>query len=306
VPAPSDEPGVAIRGAVVVGAVDPESGGFTGTGLGDTLWVDVAAAAEVPAGPSDGGDRAAVTTTLVDAAGTVAFWTDPGRELRGEATDGSGATLPDGLWAGTDCRTGEPLAGTYRAFATTGDPVAGGGETVELAPVTFGAGSGDLAGAWPDLVPTCGEPVPAGLVTGDADAELGLALDPGADLGGLRGGLRAGVTVTNTGDGRLTGRVPQAVHALLVDADGTVVSRVYDPTRGEYASGATFDVAPGGSFPAEVDQWFASCPDADRYGDVVAGEYDLYLYAVLLGAEDPADSPAPRIAVGGPYRVTLR
>ncbi|GEP68935.1 hypothetical protein CSO01_16500 [Cellulomonas soli] len=302
----TDARGVEVRGAVVVGTLQRETAAFeTGTGSRDTLSVDVGTTADVPTGPSDGLDPSGVTTVLVDPDGTVAFWNDPARLLQVTATDGSGGIAPDGLYDAVDCRTGSPLTGTYRTYATTTTDGTDG-ETVELAPVSFELGGGTLAGQWPDRVPACGRPAPADLLAGRSDADLDVTLDPSVDLDELQGGVHADATLTATGTGRLMGRVPQTLHALLVDADGTVVSQLYDPTREEFDSGATFDVGPGESFPGEVYQWFASCTAAAGYGDVRPGTYDLYVYAVMLASAGPDLSPAPTLAVGGPFAVTIR
>ena len=305
----TDSPDIEIMGAVDVGTLDPETGSFEvggGTGPGSTLWVEVGTTSDVPEGPWDDYHRSSVTTMLVDPDGTVAFWTDPERQLQGEATDGSGATWQDGLYDAVDCRTGRPLTGTYRAYATTTTDGTGGGETLELAPVSFELGAFQLAGQWPDRVPACGQPAPADLLAGEVDADFDVTLDPGVDLEDVRRGLHVDVTVTATGTDQLTGRVPQALHALLVDRDGMVVSRLYDPTRDEFDSGATFDVSQGESFSAEVYQWFSSCPDPDRYENVRAGTYDLYVYTVILASTCPDCGPAPRVAVGGPFPITLQ
>ncbi|WP_024285907.1 hypothetical protein [Cellulomonas sp. KRMCY2] len=302
----TDAPDIEVQGAVVVGTLDPETAGFEwGNNVGSTLLVNVVTTSDVPGGEFDGGDRSGVTTMLVGPDGTVAFWTDPANQLQVEATDGSGGISPDGLFDAVDCRTGRPLTGTYRAYATTTTDGTDGGETLELAPVSFEPGSGQMAGQWPDLVPACGRPAPADLLAGDVDADFDVTLDPGIDLDDVERGLHVDVTVTATGPGRLTGLVPQTLHAMLVDRDGMVVSRLYDPTREEFDSGATFDVGQGESFSAEVYQWFASCPDADRYGNVRGGTYDLYVYAVILASAGPDLSPAPRVAIGGPFPITL-
>lgn len=301
----TDSPDIEVQGAVVAGTLDP-NGGFESGTPGPTLYVNVGTTSDVPEGPSDGLDRSSVTTMLVGPDGTVAFWTDPERQLQGEATDGSGATWPDGLYDAVDCRTGRPLTGTYRAYATTTTDGTGGGETLELAPVSFELGSGQWAGQWPDRVPACGRPAPADLLAGEVDADFDVTLDPGVDLEDVRRGLHVDVTVTATGTDQLTGRVPQALHALLVDRDGMVVSRLYDPTREEFDSGATFDVSQGESFSAEVYQWFSSCPDPDRYENVRAGTYDLYVYTVILASTCPDCGPGPRVAVGGPFPITLQ
>jgi len=302
----TDSPDIEVQGAVVAGTLDPETGGFEWGTPGPTLFANVGTTSEVPEGPSDGLDRSGVTTMLVGPDGTVAFWTDPERQLQGEATDGSGGTWPDGLYDAVDCRTGRPLTGTYRAYATTTTDGTGGGETLELAPVSFELGSGQMAGQWPDRVPACGRPAPADLLAGEVNADFDVTLDPGVDLEDVRRGLHVDVTVTATGTDQLTGRVPQALHALLVDRDGMVVSRLYDPTREEFDSGATFDVSQGESFSAEVYQWFSSCPDPDRYENVRAGTYDLYVYTVILASTCPDCGPGPRVAVGGPFPITLQ
>ncbi len=305
-PAGTDDPDVEVQGAVLVGVLAPD-GGFETSGAGDTLLVEVGAGPDVPTGPLDTVDRSGVTTVLVGPDGTVAFWTDPDRQEPMGWVDGVSA-VPDGVYPAVDCRTGDPLTGTYRAYATT--TASGHDETVELAPVALELGGGQLAGYWPSLVPVCGRPAPAELLAGEVDADLDVALDPGADLTDVPGGIHLDVTLTATGTNasRLVGRLPQGLHAVLVDSDGTVVSQVYDPTRQDYDSGTSFDVGAGGSFSGEVYQWFASCPDAgtSTYGDVAGGEYDLYVYSVVLASTDPSTSPAPRIVVGGPYPVTLR
>ncbi len=177
---------------------------------------------------------------------------------------------------------------------------------VQLAAVSFALGAAPQAGQWPDLVPTCGRPAPDDLIAGRFAADFDVTLHPDTRLDDVRGGLRARATVTAARDGRLVGIVPQTLHAVLVDQDGTVVSQVYDPTRQDYDSGATFDLGEGESFSAEVYQWFASCPDSGRYESVASGSYDLYVYSVILASDGPGGSPSPRIAVGGPYTVTLQ
>ena len=297
---------VTVHGAVAVGVVDERDGSFQGTSAGDSLYVDVFVEPDGPSGPLDSPDRSAVTTVLVDPRGTVAFRSDPAQQLELEATDGSGATALDGLYDAADCRTGAPLDGTYRAYAVATDRSTGRSDVIQLAPVSFELGAGQQAGQWPSLVPTCGRAAPDDLIAGRAAADFDVALESSAGLDDLRGGVSVRATVTAaTPEGRLVGTVPQSLHAVLVDDDGTVVSQVYDPTRQDYDSGATFDVGPGESFSAEVYQWFASCPDNGRYETVPAGSYSMYVYSVILAGDGPGTSPAPRIAVGGPYAVTL-
>lgn len=153
-------------------------------------------------------------------------------------------------------------------------------------------------------MPECGRPAPADLLAGDLNSDFDVTLDPNADFDNVHRGIHLDATVTATHPGQLTGRVPQAIHALLVDRDGEVVSRLYDPTRAEFDSADTFNVSQGESFPAEVYQWFATCPD--RFENVGAGSYDLYVYTVILASAGPDQSPAPRIAVGGPFPIRLQ
>lgn len=302
----TDDVDVAVHGTVMVGTIDEHNGAFQGSSTGDALYVDVFLEPDGPAGPLDSPDRSSATTVLVDPGGTVAFRTDPSRQLQFEATDGSGAVAADGLYDAADCRTGEPLEGTYRAFAVVTDPTTGSAEVVQLAPVSFELGASQQAGQWPDLVPTCGRPAPVDLTDGRFAADFDVTLQPDTSLDDVRGGLRARATVTAAREGRLVGIVPQTLHAVLVDQEGTVVSQVYDPTRQEYDSGATFDVGEGDSFSAEVYQWFASCPDSGTYEDVASGSYDMYVYSIILASNGPGTSPSPKIAVGGPYAVTLQ
>ncbi|WP_217615238.1 hypothetical protein [Cellulomonas sp. GbtcB1] len=296
-----------VHGSVAVGVVDERNGSFQGTSTGDALYVDVFVEPDGPSGPLGAPDRSAVTTVLVDSGGTVAFRSDQAQQLEFEATDGSGATAVDGLYDAADCRTDAPLDGTYRTYAVGTDPRTGRSDVVQLAPVSFELGAGQQAGQWPSLVPTCGRAAPDDLIAGRVTADFDVALESSAGLDDLRGGLSARATVTaTTPEGRLVGTVPQTLHAVLVDHDGTVVSQVYDPTRQDYDSGATFDVGAGESFPAEVYQWFASCPDSGSYETVPSGSYTMYVYSVILASDGPGASPSPKIAVGGPYAVTLQ
>lgn len=301
-----DDVDVAVHGTVMVGTIDEQDGTFQGSSTGDALYVDVFLEPDGPTGPLDSPDRSSVTTVLVDAEGTVAFRSDPTRQIEREATDGSGATTVDGLYDAADCRTGARLEGAYRTYAVATSPSTGRSDVVQLAPVSFELGAGQQTGQWPSLVPTCGRAAPDDLIAGRVAADFDVVLESSAGLDDLRGGLSARATVIATApEDRLVGTVPQTLHAVLVDEDGTVISQVYDPTRQDYDSGATFDVGLGESFSADVYQWFASCPTSGRYETVPSGTYDMYVYSVILASDGPGTSPAPRIAVGGPYAVTL-
>lgn len=298
----TDSPEIEVQGGVVVGTLDRATAGFRADPAGSQVFVDVLTTSEVPGLPAgDGLSR--LTTMLVAPDDTVVFWDDPARELpQAEATDGSGASSMYGLYDAVDCRTGRPLTGTYRAFASD----AGGPEMVELAPVTFGPDATAPVEGLDELLPVCGEPAPPGLLAGTVAADFTVSLDPGVALDRVRAaGLHVPVTVTATGPDRLSGRVPQSLRAVLVDADGVVVTHAVDPMQRRFDSGATFDTGPGESFPAELFQWFSSCPAPDAAGDTPPGSYDLVVYDVLV-ADDSTGKAAPRVAVGGPFPITLR
>jgi hypothetical protein len=123
-----DAPRIEVAGSVIVGTLDPATAQFSVDPAGGTLRLDVTTTAEADDGPAQ------LTTMLVDADGTVAFWSDPARQLPQVEPDDDVRTAPTGtLYDAVDCRTGLPLTGTYQAFVHD----AGGPETVELAPVTF-------------------------------------------------------------------------------------------------------------------------------------------------------------------------
>jgi hypothetical protein len=298
---PVDDPRIGVQGGVTIGTLDRQTAAFTPDPAGSTVFLDVFGTAHAPGTSGDGSGQ--LTTMLVDDSGTVAFWSDEARMLpQLQATDGSRASSMFFMWDAVDCRTGRPLVGTYRAFAHQ----SAGPETVELAPVTFGPDGTRPPDPFVDRLPVCGQPVP------DVAPDFTVALDPGVVLDGVNAaGLRAPVTVTRTGTSRLQGRVPQSMHAVLV-ADGVVVSQAFDPIMRRFDSGATFDVAAGESFPAEVFQWFTQCFPSTVAGTQVTttgwaapGTYDLYVYDVFL-ADDGSGTPTPRTAVGGPFPITVR
>lgn len=293
---PVDAPTLEVQGAVVIGQLDRTTAMFAPDPAGTTLFLDVLTTTDVP-GLAAGDGLARLTTVLVDEHGTVAFWSDPAREIpQFDAADDSHISSMSGMYDAVDCRTGRPLTGTYRVFAHD----EGGPETVELAPVTFGPDGTHLPQDFGDSLPVCGQPPP------DVPADLTVSIDPGVELDDVNpGGLHAPVTVTATGPGRLAGRVPQSLHAVLVDEQGRVATRPHDPMSRRYDSGATFDVGAGESFPAEVFQWFAGCGPADGTRGALEGSYDLYVYDVVLAGDGSGD-PSPRVLLGGPFPVTLR
>jgi hypothetical protein len=293
-----DDPGIEVQGGVVVGTLDRQTAAFGADPAGSTVFLNVFTTSHVPGVGADLNTPSGLTTVLVDDSGTVAFWSDESRMTpQFQAAAGQGMSMYS-MWDAVDCRTGRPLVGTYRAFAHE----AGGPETVELAPVTFGPDGRDGAGLpdpFVDRLPVCGQPVP------DVAPDFTVALDPSVSLDRVSdGGLHAPVTVTRTGGGPLQGRVPQSMHAVLVD-DGVVVTRADDPISGRFDSGATFDVTAGESFPAEVFQWFSQCTPTTDSGWAEPGTYDLYVYDVFV-ADDGSGVPAPRTAVGGPFPITIR
>lgn len=295
---PTDSDVIEIHGQVVPARLDLTIPTFTPDPEGDHLFVDVTVTSEHPGRPAGDGTTA-VQTYLLDADGAVAFWDDPTLGVHHESADGSTSTAYGGF-AAVDCRTGRPLAGQYSAIAW--DAVAG--ELVELAPVTFGEGGSRPVA--PGTLPTCGEPLDPALVDPRA-ADLELTLDPATPLTGVtRAGLHADVVATATGHGgtsTLSGLVPQLVRGFLVDADGVVAAQA-DPWTLPYLSGERFSVAPGESFATELFVWFNSCPMPDTWGSVEPGTYDLYLYETIP-AESATGRTAPRLALGGPYRIEL-
>lgn len=126
---PVDDPEILVSAEVLVGRTD--GGGFVADPAGDALWTTTTVSPEGELRPVNG--NLVTRTYLVDADGTVAFWDD---------TD----TMSDDGWTWTwqplDCRTGERLAGTYRAFAQAtlwpwpGMPATPVTEVVELPSVT--------------------------------------------------------------------------------------------------------------------------------------------------------------------------
>ncbi|WP_315092907.1 hypothetical protein [uncultured Cellulomonas sp.] len=290
-----DDPVIEVQGGVTVGTLDRATAAYAPDRAGSTMRLDVWTTADVPGEPAGDG-LARLTTMLVDEDGTVVFWSDPSRQIPpAGATDMSGRTSVYGLFDAVDCRTGRPLAGTYRVYAHD----EGGPETVELAPVTFGGDGTRPAVDFLDRLPVCGQPVPA------VDPDFTVTVDPAALEGARDGGLHAPVTLTATGSDRLQGRVPQSLHAVLVDEQGLVVTQAEDALLGRFDSGATFDVGGGESFGAEVFQWFVQCSRTSETGWAEPGTYDVYVYDVLL-ADDGSGTPSPRTAVGGPFPITLR
>lgn len=121
----TDDPDVAIEGAVTLGTFEPATAGWIADPRGSVLLVDATVTGVVP-GAVDG----SVVVRLVDESGTVAFWNDPARRRpQVQATENSHFSSAYNLWDAVDCRTGLPLEGSYRVLATAGDL------TVELAPM---------------------------------------------------------------------------------------------------------------------------------------------------------------------------
>jgi hypothetical protein len=296
-----DDPVLEVQGGVTIGTVDLVTAGFIPDPAGATLLIGVMTTTDVP-GFAAGDGISELTTVLVGADGTVAFWDDPLRvRPQVEATDGSNFSTSSWLYDAVDCRTGRPLTGTYRVFATD----AGGPELVELAPLTFGPDGTRPPTVIDDPLMTCGEPAPDELTAGPDAADFSVTLDPGVDLEDVNdAGLHAPVTVTATGTSRLTGRVPQSLRAVLVDDQGIVVTMGEVGGFGRFDSGATFDTGVSESFSAEVFQWFSTCLFSGNSGYVAPGTYDLYVDDRVM-ADDGSGTPTPRTIVGGPFRITL-
>ncbi|GEN80093.1 hypothetical protein [Actinotalea fermentans] len=126
---PVDDPGTQITAEVLLGRTD--GGGFVADPAGDALWTTTTVSPEGELRPVNG--NLVTRTYLVDADGAVAFWDDP------DTMVGDGWTW---TWQPLDCRTGERLVGTYRAFTQAilwpwpGMPATPVTEVVELPSVT--------------------------------------------------------------------------------------------------------------------------------------------------------------------------
>lgn len=300
-----DSPVLALHGEVTVGTFDPVTARYTPAQGGRTVHIDVTAHPQTPGQAVDG--FLEQHTYLVDADGSVALWDVPSDEMPPAATDGSGASAVAWLYDAVDCRTGQPLDGTYRVLATASvvgtpefpGPAVAEVEVVELAPVTFGPDG--TAPAPRSAGPACGEPLPSDLLDG-RDQGLVVTLDPGVRLDRLSSaGVHVSATVTRAegADGSLSGVVPQTMRALLVDGEGTVVSQ---PGPWSPPSAKTFDLAPGESFTAPVFQWFGSC--GLTTAEIPPGDYEMYVYQPLTATDEDGTSER-RAAAGGPFPVTL-
>jgi hypothetical protein len=66
----------------------------------------------------------------------------------------------------------------------------------------------------------------------------------------------------------------------------------------------SFEVRPGGSFPAQVFEWFRTCIPPNNSGYAAPGTYDLYVYDTVAGQDDFGRT-VPLLAAGGPFPITL-
>jgi len=112
--------GLEVQGAVVPGSLDRTTASFDYAADGDVLLVNAQTTAETPGLPAEGGTG--VRVLVLDGAGAVVLWNDIDRAIpQFEATDGSSASSLSWLFESRDCRTGQPLDGTYRVIAADGD-----------------------------------------------------------------------------------------------------------------------------------------------------------------------------------------
>jgi hypothetical protein len=291
-----------IQGAVHPGFLDRTTAVFDYAADGDVLLLDVATTTETPGLAADG--STGVRVLVLDDTGTVVLWNDTAHAIPTiDAADGSGMSSLSWLFESRDCRTGQPLDGTYRVLASDGD------ETVDLAPLHLGSAAGpadELVGVGRAIQPTCGAVLADEALAQQAlaDPDLRVSFGTGAALDGVQiAGLHAPVTLTAT-DGPLRGRVPQGLRAFLVDDAGTVVSETRLPWAPSGATWATpFDVDAGGSFGSEVFQWFQQCATPGST-PLVAGTYDLYVLDGVV-ATDASGDLAERTVAGGPFPITL-
>ena len=313
---PTDSLMLGIEGGVVPGEHSTVTAMFSPGGAETTVNVDVMTTAHTPGQAVEG--ELTMVVRLLDEAGTVALFWPPHDRVPGpgpEATDGSGRTAVTTLADAVDCRTGQPLRGTYRVVAESSvvgtaeipGPAVPEVEITELAPVTFGA---PARTGGPPALPRCGEPADPALLDGTLVRDFEVTIDgkdPQAALSlGIGQLFRFPLTVTRTDAddaATLSGYVPQALRAALVDSTGTVVSAPLWPT---YPTGQVFDVAPGDTFASGVEDLDGGCVlgDGRTFGPRPGGIYDLYLYdTVEVTAADGTRSA--RLAVGGPYAVTF-
>lgn len=300
-----DSADVEIHGGLEVGDFDRPTVWFRADPAGSTLFLHVSTTPQVPGKPAR--DGSSLVLSLVDDDGTVVFWNDPTHEypVGVESTVDSHFTSQAGMYDATDCRTGRPLAGTFRVLARDHD------EARWLAPVSLGPDATTRTTVRsPEEPATCAEPLSAGVLAAMRTPDLAVVLDPATSLDDVDvAGLHTGVTLTATGTGPAgastwSGLVPQTLDAFLVDRTGTVVTATTGWQVNEYPSGMSFDVAKGGSFPAQVFEWFTSCPGPNVAGDVDAGTYDLYVYDTVAG-QDASGTTVPLLAAGGPFHITL-
>ncbi|MBO1753051.1 hypothetical protein J4G33_14660 [Actinotalea sp. BY-33] len=307
---PVDSPGLELLGGVTVGALAEEDGLYR-VGVGEELLHPaVTAYPETPGEP--GGALASLHTYLVDEAGTIALWDPPTEELGSEATNGSGAFNIAGLRDAVDCRTGQPLLGTYRAFSVaspgTGlpDQDEPGIEIVELEPVTFGADAGPAdPHRTVSALPRCGDDASSALeAVGDpdfrAELDVGLLVDP-VSVAGVH--LPVTLRRTDTLDGvPLTGYAPQSVRAILVDDEG----RVRTTMEPAYRSAEPLHTAPGDAVQTSLYQWFTCLggPEAAGLAPQPGEVMDLYVYDQVR-ATAVYGTRVTATVLGGPYPVTL-
>lgn len=305
-----------VMGAIEVGIADGTA--FTADPAGTWLRDDVFVMTQRP---GEAGHQGVLTTTLylVDETGAVAFTHartphqagDPGPRQEQTPEQVQADLAVARLHEALDCRTGQPLTGTYRVVVsarsvdTQGyEEVAEDLEVQELAPVTFGPGGTAARPAYDDLVPSCGEQVPAELLAGTTDPAFTVDVDlSGVAVRGAGVHVPATVTRADDGAGPLRGTVPQVLRAVLVDADGVVVS---DTGMVPYDSATTFQVDAGDSFASEIYTWFGCATTDDGPAatfEAPPGTYDLYVYDQLPAA-GPDGTVGPRLAVGGPFRVS--
>lgn len=293
----ADSATLEVQGSVVAGDLDRSTALFHPAADGDVVLFDVATTTETPGLPASG--STGLQVLVLDASGAVVLWNDIDHAIP-QVDGGDGTTSLSWLFEARDCRTGQPLDGTYRVVGTDGD------ETVDLAPLALGTaattdGRSTVAG---DRVepPACGSPLPEETRALLGAPDLVAATDPGAPLTGLStAGVHVPVTLTASRTA-LEGAVPQGLRAFLVDADGVVATGAGVPNAASGAVlAATFSVTPGESFGSEVFQWFSPCPGEPP---LTAGAYDLYVLDSVL-ATDATGERAWRTVAGGPFPVTL-
>ena len=274
----ADDPRIEVQGGVIIGTLDRQTAAFAPDPAGSVPFLDVMVAPHVPGAGADLGGPDQLTTTC--------SWTRAG-PWRSGPTDADDPAVPgrrrparvDVLPVGRGRLPHRPAAGgMYRVFAHQ----AAGPETVELAPVTFGPDGTRPRTRSSTGCPCAASPCRTSSPTSPSPSTRGWLWT------GQPGGLHAPVTVTSTTTGRLQGRVPQSMHAVLV-RDGVVVSQAFDEMLARFDSGAPSTSPPGSPSPPRCSS--GSCSASRR--PPPAGPRRARTTSTSTTSSSPTTAPGP-------------